>query len=136
MKKKSLVFTAEITANSIEEIAFELEMAIESIRGGCTEASGSLRVEGLRYEVKEKPMKDPYDMNQSEFFAYLQENTTPEAIFKNAVGNSGAIYSFIQKLFKLPVGDADSVMREWTFQWWEEKTGRSYNEIYQKWLNS
>lgn len=75
-------------------------------------------------------MKDPYDMSREEFQEYLENNTTPTKVFRNAKN----IYLFMTTLFNSDCND--SVMREWTFEWWQKKTGRQYKEIYYKWLNN
>lgn len=72
---------------------------------------------------------DPYDMSEQEFKQFLEENTTPENVFEGARN----IYTFMTDLFKSDCGD--SVMREWTFQWYSEKTNQKYDVIYNRWMN-
>ncbi len=72
--------------------------------------------------------KDVFDMSEGEFKEVLSEKTTPEGVFVNA----GRIYDFLAEVFKQSC--ADSVLREWAFQWYSEQTGDSYDNIYNKWL--
>lgn len=69
-----------------------------------------------------------FDMSEGEFKELLSQKTTPELVFLNA----GSIYDFMSILF----GERcmDSVLREWAFQWYTEKTGDDYDNIYNKWL--
>lgn len=73
---------------------------------------------------------DPYDLNEGDFKAALEAKTTPADVLANA----GRIYDFMSELFDGQETD-DSVMREWTFQWWQAKTGGDYDTIYNKWLS-
>jgi hypothetical protein len=73
--------------------------------------------------------KSVYDMDSKEFMGELSDKATPQEILDHA----GDIYAFLTKLF----GENcfDSLLREWSFQWYCEKTGNEYDTIYYKWLD-
>ena len=68
-------------------------------------------------------------MEEVEFKETLEGKTSPQILWVNAP----RIYDFLSELFE--TNCYDSLLREWSFQWWEEKTGRGYDEIYDYWLN-
>lgn len=67
-------------------------------------------------------------MNREEFLTELSSKTTAELVYLNAP----TIYDYLSILF----GEncTDSLLREWTFQWYAEQTGQDYDVIYKKWL--
>lgn len=74
-------------------------------------------------------LKDPYDMSEEEFKEALDSLTIESEVWTN----THRIYEFLTELFG---SDAhDSVMREWAFEWWTDKTGKQYSTIYYKWLD-
>jgi hypothetical protein len=76
-----------------------------------------------------KRLIDPYELNDEQFKATLADRTTPDQVFANAP----RIYEYMGELFGTNCGD--SVLREWSFQWWSDKTGKSYDTIYERWLS-
>lgn len=75
-------------------------------------------------------MSDPYEMNEDQFKSALTSLTTPVQV----IGNAGRIYDYLTELFG--TNCADSVLREWAFQWWADQTGHNYTAIYSHWLNT
>lgn len=73
-------------------------------------------------------MVDIYEMNHAEFINELSKRTTPQEVFKNAEN----IYDFLGVVFEQKF--MDSLIREWSFQWYCDQTGDSYENIYNKWL--
>jgi hypothetical protein len=73
-------------------------------------------------------MKDPYDMSQEEFKASLDDLVIEEDVWCN----THRIYDFLTEVFGSDAND--SILREWTFEWWSDKTGKDYSVIYYKWL--
>lgn len=71
---------------------------------------------------------DVYSMSEEQFIAELEKRTTPELIFENAP----VIYQYLSDIFNQDCND--SLLREWAFGWWSEKTGKDYNVIYSRWL--
>lgn len=71
---------------------------------------------------------DPFELSEPEFKAYLDESVEPEIVFANAPW----IYSFLAGVFRMSC--LDSVLREWTFQWYSAKTNQDYEVIYNHWL--
>lgn len=73
-------------------------------------------------------LRSVFDMGREEFINELSNRTTTELLFDNA----HRIYDYLGILF----GEncSDSLLREWTFQWYTEITGEDYNVIYKKWL--
>lgn len=74
-------------------------------------------------------MKDPFDMSSEEFKKTLDDLAIESDVWCNA----HRIYDYLTELFG--VNASDSVLREWTFEWWSEKTGKDYSVIYYKWLD-
>lgn len=72
---------------------------------------------------------DPYQLDETQFKAALAKRTTVEEVFHNA----SRIYGYMTELFAAECDD--SVLREWTFQWWADETGEDYEVIYQEWLH-
>lgn len=70
-----------------------------------------------------------YDMNREQYIKALASKTTPDRLFDNA----GEIYAYLSGLFQEDI--MDSVIREWSFQWYSETTGINYDKIYDRWLN-
>ena len=73
---------------------------------------------------------NPFELSEHEFKAYLDEYVKPvDDIFYYASG----IYNYLEGLFGMDC--TDSVLREWTFQWYSAKTNQPYEVIYNRWLH-
>ena len=72
-------------------------------------------------------------MREIKFKTQLATKTAPKLIFENAQN----INSYLGTLFNEGQKTVfqDSVLREWTFQWYSKTTGKEYNTIYEKCLN-
>lgn len=73
--------------------------------------------------------KDVMQMTDTEFLDALETLTTSGDILKNARD----IYTYLTMLFEQNC--ADSLLREWAFQWAASDLGVSYSVIYDKWLS-
>ena len=69
-----------------------------------------------------------FDMSRAEFFEALEKKTTPELLWRNAPN----IYNYFAELFHEVA--MDSLLREWAFEWYSEKTHQDYDLIYNHWL--
>lgn len=72
---------------------------------------------------------NPYEMDHETFKATLAKRTTTDQLFENAP----RVYDYLTELFGRNC--ADSVLREWSFQWWTDQTGKDYETIYQRWFH-
>lgn len=82
----------------------------------------------LKEKLDKKDKVSVYDMHREQFIDELSKRTSPGEVFANAHN----IYDFMGAIF----GEncEDSLLREWAFQWYCEKTGEDYSKIYDKWL--
>lgn len=68
------------------------------------------------------------DLDREAFLKKLSAYTYASEVFDNAP----RIYDYLSELFDEKI--MDSLLREWTFQWYSEQTGDDYDVIYEKWL--
>lgn len=73
-------------------------------------------------------MTNPYELDEPAFKAELAVKTTPAQLLAQAP----RVYEYLGELFGTDCND--SVLREWSFQWWADQTGQDYEVIYSAWL--
>lgn len=73
-------------------------------------------------------MVDVMNMEHTQFKAELAKRTTPEKLLENA----NCIYDYLTEIFEQDC--RDSLLREWSFQWWSDTTKEDYKVIYNKWM--
>lgn len=73
---------------------------------------------------------DVFELHEAEFKQELAKRTNTGSVLKNV----GRIYEYLGELFGQNCDD--SVLREWTFQWYSVETDQPYDVIYHRWLNA
>lgn len=74
-------------------------------------------------------MKDPYYMSGEEFKMAMDALVIESDVWSN----THRIYDYLTEVFGTDCND--SILREWTFEWWSAKTNKDYSVIYNKWLD-